>query len=137
MRINDYIYNYNQIKPIIYIGKDPKTLIDPNVLIYLHPTQNSLIVKTENQDKSSVISNINIKETFYTSPNDCIIYDIPLQKYVTITVELEENTVNVYVNGKMKASCYMGGMIPLSQDTIYIGPNGGFDGTISNVTIKG
>lgn len=75
-------------------------------------------------------------ETCTTSvPFNCIVANIPLQKWVNIIVSLDSRTLDIYVNGKLVKTCYTD--VPKSSsasDTsnrIKLTPNGGFAGYTS------
>ena len=66
--------------------------------------------------------------------NECVINNLPLNKWNHIVYVLNQNVVDLYLNGKLEKSCVLNG-IPNSNpgDKLYLAKNNGFNGKIANV----
>lgn len=62
----------------------------------------------------------------------CYLRNIPLQKWVNITVSVYQNNVDLYIDGKLGASHSLKGFPQPNKGNIFITPKGGFDGYIAN-----
>ena len=60
------------------------------------------------------------------------IKNIPLQKWLNINVSVNDNNLDVFINGKLKRSFIVPGIVPTPSGSLALCPNGGFDGFISN-----
>jgi hypothetical protein len=65
--------------------------------------------------------------------NNLEIPDIPLNKWVNIIIICKNNTINVYVNGIITKSEDLEGIPKQNYGDVFIAPNGGFSGNISNL----
>jgi hypothetical protein len=66
----------------------------------------------------------------------CDIDNIPLQRWVQVSVIMWNRTLDVYINGKLVRSCILPGIPVHEQDelqTIYVGSNKTFNGYISRL----
>lgn len=64
----------------------------------------------------------------------CIVNDIPLQKWVHVVVSVYNNIVDIYTDGKLSSSCVLNGFPLASTTDLKIAPEGGFSGSIANIT---
>ena len=62
------------------------------------------------------------------------IKSIPLQKWLNINVAVNNNNLDVFMNGNLKGSFIIPGIVPRPSGQIKICPNGGFNGFISRTT---
>lgn len=70
----------------------------------------------------------------YANPNEgCDIKNIPLQKWVHISMVLNNRTVDMYVDGKLERSCVLMGVPKLNEDKLHVATDGGFMGKISKL----
>ena len=65
----------------------------------------------------------------------CDIRDVPLQKWVNLTVVVSGRTMDVYLDGKLSRSCVLDGMVnvPHGKLRLRMGEAGGFGGRVSYV----
>jgi len=61
------------------------------------------------------------------------ITDIPLQKWVHVAIRMENNVVDVYVNGTVSARLNLSNVPKQNYDDIFLFQNGGFSGNVSNL----
>jgi hypothetical protein len=72
-------------------------------------------------------------------PVRCDVQDIPLQRWVMVTVVLSGRTTDVYVDGKLARSCVAKSFFKVDPNSVVpvILDRGGFDGYISNLQVAG
>jgi len=128
--IDNLTYNSNKYKCVFYKGNDytknPSTetnntgLNFPNNApgLYIAPNTNNLVV---------------IMNTFNVINEEITVNDIPLNKWVNIIIRCENNTLDIYINGTITKSHNLHGVPKQNYGDVYIAPNGGFDGYISNL----
>lgn len=81
----------------------------------------------DDDDKQTSIQS---KEPGYDT---CTIKQVPLQKWVHVVVSVYNDVVDMYLDGKLKSSCVLKGFPDVSTRELYITPDGGFSGDISNM----
>ena len=59
--------------------------------------------------------------------------DIPIHKWICLTVRLEKRSLDVYINGTIVARHTLTGVPRQNYGNIYVNHNGGFSGLISNL----
>lgn len=94
-------------------------------------------LNTNSNPKVSFSPNINdiniLIQTSEESTNSCVIRNIPLQKWVNLTISLNGRTVDVYLDGKLVRTCILDNIPYISSTTATkITPGGGFNGWTSN-----
>jgi len=63
----------------------------------------------------------------------CDIVNIPMQRWVYIVVQIINNNVDIYLNGKLARSCTLTGIPKFDNEgNLYIAKDGGFKGLISD-----
>ena len=63
----------------------------------------------------------------------CRISNFPIQRWNCITLNVHNNIVDLFFDGKLLHTCVYDGNLELNNDPIIIGNRGGFDGYVSNV----
>jgi hypothetical protein len=127
--IDDLTYNSGQYRCVFYKGNDyaknpdkenSQGLNFPNNApgLYLAPNTNSLVV---------------MMNTFNVINEEIIINDIPINKWVNVIIRCQNNTLDVYINGSIVKSHHLHGVPKQNYGDVYIAPNGGFSGYISNL----
>jgi hypothetical protein len=129
--IDDLTYNTGKYRCVFYKGNDytnnpnatneeAQGLNFPNNApgLYLAPNTNSLIV---------------MMNTFNVINEEITIDDIPLNKWVNLIIRCQNNTLDVYINGTIIKSHNLHGVPKQNYGNVYIAPNGGFSGYISNL----
>tara|TARA_A100001011_G_C14018663_1_gene718472 strand:+ start:110 stop:805 length:696 start_codon:yes stop_codon:yes gene_type:complete len=66
-------------------------------------------------------------------PHTCNIKNFPLQKWINLVISLQNQTLDIYLDGKLHKTCLLAG-VPIinSESLVYITPKGGFNGWTSN-----
>jgi hypothetical protein len=129
--IEDLTYNSGKYRCVFYKGNDYAKNPDaknqevqglnfPNNApgLYIAPNTNSLVV---------------IMNTFNVINEEIIVNDIPLNKWVNVIIRCQNNTLDVYINGSIIKSHNLHGVPKQNYGDVYVAPNGGFDGYISNL----
>lgn len=127
--IDDLTYNSGRYRCVFYKGndyaknpnsQDAQGLNFPNNApgLYLAPNSNSLIV---------------IMNTFNVINEEIQINDIPLNKWINVIIRCQNNVLDVYINGTIIKSHHLHGVPKQNYGDVYIAPNGGFSGYISNL----
>jgi len=102
-----------------------------NPRITLAPYENNIHVYVSTYPESS---NIPGSSNANENTHDCIIRNVPLQKWVNLIVSLNNRTLDIYLDGKLVRTCVLPGVPRLDPDAdIKITPNNGFSGWTSNL----
>jgi hypothetical protein len=127
--IDDLTYNSGRYRCVFYKGndyaknpnsQDSQGLNFPNNApgLYISPNSNSLVV---------------MMNTFNVINEEITIDNIPINKWVNVIIRCENNTLDIYVNGTIIKSHHLHGVPKQNYGDVYIAPNGGFSGYISNL----
>tara|TARA_B110000285_G_C15068780_1_gene586727 strand:+ start:198 stop:899 length:702 start_codon:yes stop_codon:yes gene_type:complete len=120
--VKDWSYRFGEQKMILgRLDDDNK----PSPSISLGAAENNVKVAVECYPEEAKGKS----ETHY-----CNVHNIPLQKWVNITISLYSRTLDVYLDGKLVRTCVLPGVPKIANDKpIYISPLGGFSGYTSRV----
>ena len=127
--IDDLTYNSGRYRCVFYKGNDyaknpnaqeSQGLNFPNNApgLYISPNTNSLVV---------------MMNTFNVINEEITIDDIPLNKWVNVIIRCQNNTLDIYINGTIVKSHHLHGVPKQNYGDVYVAPNGGFSGYISNL----
>ena len=86
--------------------------------LYIAPNTNNMVV---------------IMNTFNVINEEVLIEDIPLNKWMNVVIRCENTTLDVYVNGVIIKSHQLHGVPKQNYGDVFVAPNGGFSGQISNL----
>ena len=121
--VNDWNYRFGESKTILQ-RQDDQGHFSP--LISLGPMQNNLT--------SQVTCYPNQQSKGQAQSFNCIVDNIPLQRWVNITISVNGRTMDTYLNGKLVRTCVLPGVVKTSGTApINITPDGGFAGWTSNI----
>ena len=131
MYIDDLTYNSGNYRCVFYKGNDyaknpnynsgdAQGLNFPNNApgLYIAPNTNNLII---------------MMNTFNVINEEIIITDIPINKWVNVIIRCQNNTLDAYINGSIVKSHQLHGVPKQNYGDVYVAPNGGFAGNISNL----
>lgn len=95
---------------------------------------------TDSLEKSTydmIYTNKRVDSGLLDSPHMCDLPEIPMQRWVNITVAVNGKTVDVYLDGKLARSCVLDNPYKVDSNgyTGYGLENGGFGGQISTTTM--
>lgn len=124
--IDDLTYNSGKYKCVFYKGNDFASSPDQQGLnfpnnapgLYLDPNKNNLTI---------------FMNTYNVINEEVTIEDIPLNKWVNIIIRCENTTLDIYVNGTIVKSHELHGVPKQNYGNVYVAPNGGFSGYISDL----
>lgn len=70
-----------------------------------------------------------------SDPNACNVNEIPLQRWVCVTIVSSGRVLDVYIDGKLQRSCVLSNVVhvPRGQLKLRLGESGGFGGRYSSV----
>jgi hypothetical protein len=113
--VDDWNYNYGKEK-IIFLRGSLGSLFSPS--LSLMPTDNNLVITMSTKDE----------------PFECVVPNIPLQKWTNLIVSLNNKSLDSYVNGKLVKTCMLPDLPVVNGDSsVYLTPNGGFSGFTSRL----
>ncbi len=117
MYIKNWNVKDNEWKHVFHKGNSTAIpLQSPGV--WLYPKTNKLAI------------NMN---TFESVKETCEIGNLPLHKWMNITISVMGKNVDVYVNSRLKKRCKLKGVPKLNLGNLYINNWGGFDGYMSRI----
>tara|TARA_Y100001970_G_C14253701_1_gene873598 strand:- start:4003 stop:4908 length:906 start_codon:yes stop_codon:yes gene_type:complete len=142
--VNDWSFKNKQPKSLLYRGDTNAIATNPG--FWFFPEDNKLKIAFQLQSFQPTLSQVNLAEDCPNSMNPihnpnflsdhkgtCNISNVPLQRWNHICVSIWNQSVDVYLNGKLVRSCVMHEYPVPSSGNIYIGSNEGFNGRISSV----
>lgn len=129
--IDDLTYNSGKYRCVFYKGndfaknpdsqaEDVQGLNFPNNApgLYIAPNTNGLVV---------------IMNTFNVINEEIYIDNVPINNWVNVIIRCQNNTLDVYINGNIIKSHELHGVPKQNYGDIFVAPNGGFSGYISNL----
>ena len=115
VRIDDFAYRYGQPKVIFTKGSTDLKTMCPALLV--DPNTNSLLVKIDTFGGTETIP----------------IGNIPAKKWLHIALAVDQDSVNMYVNGTLYLHHSLSQVPKQNSSTVSTGIGGGFDGKLSNL----
>ena len=126
--ITDINTNPNSYKCVFYKGNNFVSASSPDNMglnfpnnapgVYIAPNTNNLVIFM------NTFKDINTKVT---------INDIPIRKWFNVIIRCQNTLLDVYINGGIAKSLSLQGVPKQNYGDVYVAPNGGFDGYISNL----
>ena len=141
--VNDWNYKFGQTK-IIFERMGPKGKVSPQ--ISLDPFENNLAIKLSlfggsnpldnnlmSDNTSDTMKNSMSSPDETTSLHTCNISNIPIQRWVNLTISVYGRSLDVYIDGKLVRTCVLENTAFIDPKAdIYLTPDGGFAGWTSN-----
>lgn len=130
MYIRDWDLNGGRYKHVFHKGNDGMSfnntdtqkagIVYPNNApgVYLHPTENSMVV---------------IMNTFDNITEEVHIRDIPLRKWINVVIRVEGTRMDTYINGTIASRHVFGSVPRQNYGDVYINMNGGYNGYFSQL----
>jgi hypothetical protein len=115
VKIDDFAYRYGQPKVIFTKGSTDLKTMCPALLV--DSNTNSLLVKLDTFGGTETIP----------------IGNIPAKKWLHIALAIDQDAVNIYVNGNLYLHHSLTHVPKQNSSTVSTGIEGGFDGKISNL----
>lgn len=134
--INDWNYRYGEQKVIFgrmgsKSGEDQGSIkgvsgLDPCPAVVLGAVENNISISLgcyPGADQQPTTPGGN------TVVHTCNVANIPIQKWVNLTISVYGRTLDVYIDGKLVRTCLLPGIANINNNSnIYVTPSGGFDG---------
>lgn len=117
MYINNWGTKAGQLKHILHKGNSTANPLQAPG-IWLDKNENTLLI------------NMN---TFAQVKETCNIKNIPVHKWVHVTVVLMGRNLDVYINGRLKRRCTLQGVPKQNYGDLYVSLHEGFDGFLSRM----
>lgn len=68
-----------------------------------------------------------------TKIHECMVDNIPIQKWVNVIVSLYGRTLDIYIDGKLVRTCVVPGVVKVNNNSnLQVTPSGGFSGWTTN-----
>jgi hypothetical protein len=127
MYIDNWNYRYGEPK-VIFGRSDSseKGESNPSPSVVLGAMQNDVTISVTTYPTSSGGSPI---------VHNCVVKNIPLQKWTCLLISLYGRSLDVYLDGKLVRTCVLPGVAKVNTKApVSITPNGGFDGYTAKFT---
>lgn len=112
MTVNDFTYNYGLQRTIFNKNNCPG--------VYLDSTSNAMLVKVN---------------TYGGGQESVLIPNIPAQKWIAVVVEVNQYSLNVFINGILRQTHTLNQLPLQNLDSLIVGSHEfGWDGTITGLT---
>lgn len=115
--VNDFTFKDKNMKHVFHKG-DSKAEVSYTPAVWIHP------------DKNTIRINMN---TIDTKDNIIDIDNMPVNKWVHISLVVKQKIVTIYVNGNIKKSKRLESIPRQNFGNVWINLFGGFDGYLSNL----
>ena len=118
-------------------GSTPKVLeanLTVSVLELLRSSMFILIHNLGQQIKKEYPELIRMAEAPIDNEDQCILVNLPLQKWTNIVISQYNQVIDIYLDGKLVSSCVLKGFPLVQEETAYLCPEGGFDGMLSRLS---
>lgn len=139
--VNDWNYRYGE--PKVVFGRmgslsdasggsiSGVSGLDPCPSVVLGAIENNLIVSL------GCYPGVNEQPTTpggKTVIHNCMVSNIPIQRWVNLTLSVYGRTMDLYIDGKLVRTCLLPGIANINNNAdIYVTPKGGFNGWTSNL----
>lgn len=157
MYISDYSVNRGQNKHVLSLGGSNYLTL----AVYLGPYKNSLHVRVHTRDTTELVSaapaaggvlsaednlsisrlptifgNLQSEGSLLNTTKACDISTVELQKWVQVTIVLNDKTCDVYIDGKLARSCILPNFFKVDQTNLALRmcDYRGFGGFVSNLS---
>lgn len=115
--VNDWAYKYGDWKHIFHKG-NPDSWPNRAPGVWFHPKKNTLRVYMNTYNQIADYVDID---------------NIPLHKWMHLTVMCHNNKLDVFINGFLKKQLILNGIPKQNYGDVYINSHGGFDGFLSEM----
>lgn len=115
IKIDDFAYRYGEKKVIFTKGPSDLSSMCPALMI--DGTNNSLLVKLDTFGAQEIIP----------------ISNIPAKKWLHLAIAINQEAVDVYVNGTLYTHHSLINLPKQNNSTVQIGVGGGFDGKVASL----
>jgi len=124
MYIKDWNTRFGQEKAVLKRGGRGAQ----NPYVYLHPNENTLVVKVDSFDSGSSRADAHGGNDF-----TCELTNVPLQSWFSVGLSVAGRNLDLYIDGKLMRSCMVPGVPITPRGDLKIMPDGGFSGNVIDV----
>jgi hypothetical protein len=103
------------------------------VLSQYKDSSRELLVENFETTTTNQPTTTNHPTTTKPASDECILFDLPLQKWCHISINIDANNIDIYLDGKLVSSCNLEINPDVNLSNMKITPNGGYDGEIAKV----
>jgi hypothetical protein len=122
--VSDWNHNFGQEKVLLSRG-DGGTA-NPRITLGKYENNIEITIDTYQQPASSAVKKSHL--------SNCSINNFPLQRWVNLTVSLNNRTLDTYLNGKLVRTCILPAPAKIDANApVMLTPAGGFKGWTSNL----
>jgi hypothetical protein len=132
--VNDFNYRYGDPKVIFGRMGTPSKQGSVAGVPGLDPCPVVVLGAVENTLEISLGCFPGINQTPSTSKGNSVVHtckvsNIPIQKWVNLTISVYGRSMDVYLSGKLVKTCLLPGVANINNSSnVYVTPSGGFDG---------
>ena len=116
--VNNWSHRYGEEK-IILERKEGSTVC-PKISLGNNSNNLKILMTTKSDAGSDIIE-------------ECLVENIPLQKWLNVTITTINKTIDVYLDGKLVKNCVLQGVPEIKQSAISVCPGGGFEGHLAKL----
>ena len=136
--VNNWNYRYGEDK-IIFERVD--NLGNPMPSIKLGALENNITISVScypgATGTSKPSSSTKVQTTTAPVIKDCVIRNVPIQRWTNIIISLYGRTLDTYLDGKLVRTCVLPGVPQVEASSkIFVTPHGGFSGFTSNLLYR-
>lgn len=127
--IQDWNYKFGEDKPIFSRNDPSKSIQNPSVM--LHPTDNSLKISVSVYPNENTSKNDPAPAGHSGATDDvflCEVPNIPIQKWVSVSMSVDSRNLDVYLDGNLVKSCLLTGVPKPAMGDVVLNDKGGFSG---------
>jgi hypothetical protein len=129
--INDWNYRYGEVKTIFARMGDATNGTNPCPSVHLDAIENNVTVTLAcfpGAGAPATAGSIAPTSVDHT----CTVGNVPVQRWVNLIVSVYGRSMDVYIDGKLVKTCLLPGVANINSNaSIYVTPDGGFDGWTS------
>lgn len=141
--INDYSYRYNYDKCVLVKGLE-YDLAGASPGVWLLKKNNTLRVSIglQNEDQTGVDalaednSGCDVEKSCGKNTSTCDVENFPIERWVNVNIALQNNVVDIYLNGNFEKSCVLNGYPKVNTGDLHVCKDGGFDGVVSRLRVS-
>jgi len=124
--INDWNYRYGEIKTLFARMGDATKGTNPCPAVQFDAIENNVVVTLACFPGSGGAMGATSVD------HVCTVENVPIQRWVNLIVSVYGRSMDIYIDGKLVKTCLLPGVANInSTASIYVTPDGGFDGWTS------
>ena len=130
--INDWNYRYGQIKTIFARMGNAPAGKNPCPAVQFDAIENNVTVTLACFPGSGGAAPAAGAMAATSVDHTCTVGNVPIQRWVNLIVSVYGRSMDIYIDGKLVKTCLLPGVANINSNaSIYVTPDGGFDGWTS------